>query len=271
MYGTIILIAVLYLAALFGEVLQFRSVKPSSFCRSMIILTAFTAFLWQGGFLYAYHVAEHQTLSGAKLYFEVSAWGLALLYLYWTFLRRSIPFGLILLPMIVLLLVAGLLISEKAVVSTGQQQPLLKMLHTVMFFLATLSISVGFVAGLLYLIQDNVLKRKRVVPSSMKLPTLEWSLTICRDTTWSSFIFLALCMLSGMSMLTGSARIPVLYDPLIFGTVSMFIFLALFFVASFFKLWKTDGRSVAVMTLVSFLFLVSMLAVGIFAGQSHWG
>jgi hypothetical protein len=172
MYVTIILIAGLYLAALLGEVLQFRSAKPSAFYRRMIILTASVAFLWQGGFLYAYHVAEHQTLTGAKLYFEVSAWGLALLYLYWTFLRRSIPFGLILLPMIVLLLVAGLLISDKTV-SMNPQQPLLKMFHTVMFFLATVSISVGFVAGLLYLIQDNVLKNKRTIPSSIKLPTLE--------------------------------------------------------------------------------------------------
>lgn len=235
-------------------------------------LTAHTAYL------YYHHAVSRGPVDGAESYFLVSAWGLTLVYLYLFCFHPKTPFGLVLWP-IVLLLIGGAAVAS--VPTDGQVAPAAsvdialfwKRLHAATFFLATLAICVGFVAGVLYLIQDARLRRKRPPMPLFQLPALEWSLAVCRRAMGASIFLLASCIFSGLLLRAqGSAtRNTVSWtDPLILGTILMFAFLLPFSGVLSAGFFKKKGRDVAVLTLVGFLFLVFILVFALVFQSSHW-
>ena len=140
----------------------------------------------------------------------------------------------------------------------------LKPIHTVSILLTTLGVSVGFVCGVLYLVQDRRLRQKVIGQSLLRLPTIEWSRTACRHAIGVSLVFLGTCILSGVLMQ------PKMFDPLVIGTLAMFGFLLLFSGVLSARFDKQEGRRVAILTLISFLFLVTIFLLAIFYQGSHW-
>jgi ABC-type uncharacterized transport system permease subunit len=144
---------------------------------------------------------------------------------------------------------------------------LLKRIHTISLFLMTLGVSVGFLCGVMYLVQDRRLRRKVIGKLPFPLPTLEWARTACRHSVGVSLVFLGSGILSGIFLLS---NLHYLGDPLIFGTLIMFGFLLLFSGVLSAKFDKQEGRRVALLTLFAFLFLVTILLFGLFYGDAHW-
>ena len=83
---------------------------------------------------------------------------------------------------------------------------------------------------------------------------------------------LGLGVLSGMvlNLANETGRVP-WYDPVVLSTVSMFAWLVI--AAAVGVLYKParQGRKVAYLTLISFVFLVTVLAVGLFVETQHGG
>ena len=144
---------------------------------------------------------------------------------------------------------------------------LLKQIHTVSILLTTLGVSIGFVCGVLYLVQDRRLRRKVIGKSLFQLPTIEWSRAACRHAIGVSLVFLGACIFSGVLM---QPKLFFLGDPLVLGILAMFGFLLLFSGVLTARFDKQEGRRVAVLTLISFLFLVTILLFAIFYQGVHW-
>lgn len=252
----------------------FRSPIRNAFILCWILagLAAHTAYL------YYQHSVSVVPIDGAESYFLVSAWGLVLVYLYLFCFHAGTPSGLVFLPITLLLIGGAILVPGNVpdetlpgtiAASQAEIGSLWKRIHTSTFFLATLSVCIGFVAGLAYLIQDRRLRSKRAPMVAIKLPTLEWSLMICRRMLGAAMLLLGACILSGLNLRpTPSAISPT--DPLILGTFLMFVFLLLFSGILSAGFLKKEGRYVAWLTFFAFLFLVCMLLLSILFSDAHW-
>ncbi|MDR2169576.1 MAG: hypothetical protein LBP59_05495 [Planctomycetaceae bacterium] len=248
----------------------------------IIGFVAHTIFLY-----YNHHITTQDYINGAKIYFLMTSWILVLIYFYLSCYHRQIPFGLFFLPIASLLIIGGVITTHistaeqinsggaasdiAAAVLNDHKSPLLKMLHAITFLLATLSICIGFVAGLFYLVQDWRLRHKRPV-GILTLPSIEWSSSICRKTLGASTFILAATIYFGWLLLPQpkTQNIIALFDPLVAGTILMFIFLILFSGILPLHIFKTEGKQVAILTLITFAFLTLTLSCGILTKNSHW-
>ncbi len=231
------------------------------------VLGTFAGFVAHTAFLF-YHVGA---INNAASFFFFTAWGLVFVCLYLQIFHPKIPFGLVLLPIALLLIGCGAFTPASTSTFSGDQHAFsffLKRVHTISFLLATLSVSVGFVVGLMYLVQDRRLRRKSITETQLKLPTLEWSRTACRHAIGASVVFLGLCIFPGVLLLPKSGTN--IGDPLVWGTLLLFGFLLLFSGVLSFRFHRQEGRRVAVLTLVAFLFLIAILLFGVFFGNAHW-
>ena len=144
---------------------------------------------------------------------------------------------------------------------------LLRLIHTASILLTTLGVSVGFVCGVLYLVQDRRLRQKMTGDTRFRLPTLEWSRVACRRAIGVSLAFLGTCIFSGVLL---QPKLFFFGDPLVLGTLAMFAFLLLFSGVLTAKFDKQEGRRVAFLTLISFLFLLTILLFAVFYRDVHW-
>jgi hypothetical protein len=264
-----------YVIAILFELFRFFS---KSTTRNLIVvacgvLLGFTAHTI---FLYYHHISTQNHVNGAATYFFMTSWSLILVYLYLSCYHRGVPFGLLFLPIVLLLIIGGIVTSyitpnEPTLNITPLNPPVLKMFHAITFFLATSSICIGFVAGLLYLVQDWRLRHKKTI-GVLRLPAIEWSESICRKALGAATFVIAATMFFGW-MLQPQSNLPntvVLNDPLVIGTILMFISLVLFSGILPLKIFKTEGKRVAVLTLITFVFLIVTLFFGILSKNSHW-
>jgi hypothetical protein len=252
-------IAVCYLGAFLLELVRLlRSNRWTA-------LPAGIGFVLHSSFLVQQHMLAAHPIGGSQMYFLASAWGLILIYLLWMYKYPNIPFGLILLPVTVLLLLGGNAESTAIRESTMPPcRPLFRMFHSGMFFLTTLTVTVGFAAGVFYFIQDYLLRKKYLPGEKIKLPALEWSFTACRLSLVSATICLFIGMISG-EMLRQTKLPP---DRLIAGS---HLFLFLFSVLCFMLHFRTKKNYlVAAWTITAFLFLLFVLYVALFSGNAHW-
>ncbi len=127
----------------------------------------------------------------------------------------------------------------------------------------------------MYLVQIRRLKRKRPLGQGPRLPSLEWLLRINQRAIIIALIMLGIGVLGGMVLNSidhrpTRDRLP-LYDPLVLSTLSMFIWLLAAVVSI--QVYKPvrQGRKVVYLTLISFVFLVAALALGLSLKTQHGG
>jgi hypothetical protein len=264
-----------YVFSFLFELLRFfGNSTMRQFFSIFFVLVAFvlhTIFIY-----YHHHVVTRGYVNGAEMYFLTTSWSLILIYFYLSCYHRGVPFGLFFLPLALLLLIGGVVIAyitpnEPTTGLTPYNPPLLKMLHATTFFLATSSICLGFVAGLLYLVQDWRLRHKKPI-GIIRLPAIEWSGSICRKALGVATFILAATIYFGwlMQPKIKSPNFVLLYDPLVIGTICMFILLILFSGILPLRIFKTEGKQVAVLTLITFIFLATTLCCATITKNAHW-
>ncbi|GHT21238.1 hypothetical protein FACS189419_01820 [Planctomycetales bacterium] len=266
---------VCYLLAFLFEIAKITAMRQKIYTVLPAAVAA-AGFILHSSVLYQGHIITRlgrsciNPISPAEMFFLVTAWGLILMYLYWSLVRPKIPFGLILLPLAVTFIFAGFLLhSEQTTSAVQESPPFLKMLHTVMLFLTFFSITLGSAGGLLYFLQDYMLQ-KHFIKNTVKLPTLEWSVAVCRESVHASAVFLGIGVLTGIYLSAGQHTAILWYDPLILGSLVLFPFLCVFAALSLSNFGKSKGRFIAAATVIVFLFLSAVLGFGIAAGIAHW-
>ncbi|MCE9534210.1 MAG: cytochrome c biogenesis protein CcsA [Planctomycetes bacterium] len=155
-------------------------------------LLAHTIFL-------AYHQPSPATPYGSLL---LLAWVFAVFYLYGVLHREPYPWAIFVLP-----LVLGLVGLSFAFVGTGHDgswftgERFWGMVHGMLLLLASVGITVGFLASIMYLIQVKRLKMKRNPIGGMKLLSLERLERMNRRAVNIAFPLLTVGLLLGLMRL----------------------------------------------------------------------
>ncbi|HEY4312885.1 MAG TPA: cytochrome c biogenesis protein CcsA [Pirellulales bacterium] len=231
-------------------------------------LLAHTLFLG-----YRAATATTTPLSSPFDWFLVAAWVLAATYLYLSFYHPRTAVGLFILPLVLALVgVAQFFASHEPFAETRASQ-IWGSIHGVFILLGTVAVMVGFVAGVMYLLQSYRLKHKQLPSQGLRLPNLEWLDHINSRAIVISALMLAAGFLSGTVLNLVNHRLEVdelpWSDPVIWTSSLLLAWLAT--AAIFGVLYRParQGRKVAYLTVASFLFLLLALGLRLFLPSAH--
>jgi ABC-type uncharacterized transport system permease subunit len=201
-----------------------------------------------------------------------AAWLISIVYFAALFYLPRSPTGIVLLP-IALGLMLGSHWASTEPLASGQSLHLWGMIHGLMLLGGTVTVCIGFLAGLMYLVQSYALKHARSPANGLRLPSLEWLEHINSRTLGLSALLIALGFISGVVMSfakhRGEATYALWTDPVVLSLAAMMFWL---FAAEVFRLVypaARQGRKVAYLTLASFVFLVIALASFILLDNVH--
>ena len=202
------------------------------------------------------------------------AWLLAVAYLWLALRKFNSTIGVFLLPVVLAMIAGGWYLGTDTHFSRAREQSIWTMVHGMALLIGSAIVALGFVFGVMYLIQARKLKSKKLSQSgSFRLPSLEW---LRNSAEWSltiSAVLLAIGLLSGVAMnLTGqdelAGSIP-WHDPVILSSGILFTWLVAAALASVFYKPARHGRKVALLVSASFLFLVLELGFVWFMGHGN--
>jgi ABC-type transport system involved in cytochrome c biogenesis permease subunit len=236
-------------------------------------LVAHTAFLY-----YQATEAVGAPLSSQRDWYLMVAWVLIVVYLYLVYYHPQTPFGLFLLPLALGLIGAGTFAANREPLDLAPAAERWGLFHSVSIMLATVSMLVALIAGLMYLGQMRRLKRKLPPLRRLRLPSLEWLDRANSRAMIVSVLMLALGVFSGAILNVingGSSRGRISWsDPVVSGTTLMLVGLLVAVAVGMWHRPRRAGRKVAYFTLVSLLFLLFLmvaLALMLFFHTQHGG
>ncbi len=228
--------------------------------------------------LYLVNEAQRATgsapLSSWRDWYLVAAWVLAAVYLYLAAMHPRQLLGMFLLPLVLGLIVTAHFLADNTPFAQGDALRVWATIHGLALLLGTVVVSLGFAAGLMYLIQDRRLRLKRPLSTGIRLPSLEWLDRVNGRAHVFSILLLSIGVLSGVVLnqihhgRDAAAAFP-WSDPVVW--TSGLLLLWLIAASVFGAVYKParNGRKVAYLTLASFAFLLMVLAVLLFAPSSH--
>ncbi len=203
----------------------------------------------------------------------VAAWLLMGAYVYLAYYYPKAALGLYMLPL-VLVLVGLAALADRTPFAPDSASRIWGAVHGIFLLLGTVTVMVGFVAGLMYLIQSRRLKLKRPPSDGFRLPSLERLAKVNSRSIILSALLVGIGFLAGMILNIisqgKSGQVP-WSDPVIGSSALMLIWLlaAAVFNAAYQPVRR--GRKVAYLTIVSFVFLVIVLAALLLIDTQHGG
>lgn len=242
--------------------------------RLVMLLFAMAGLVAQTIYLAMRVGAESSPLASAKDWFLMAAWLVAAIYVVVALWFPKSAVGLFILPLVLVLIGASLVASDTPI-SGGNASRVWGIVHGWLLLLATLTVSAGFLAGLMYLIQSWRLKHKMPPSPRFRLPSLEWLEHVNSRSLALSAVLVAGGFLSGLALLRlkhrGETDYNLWTDPVVLSLAAMFLWLV---AAEIFR-WlyppARRGRKVAYLTLASFVFLVVALASLTWMDRLHGG
>ncbi len=236
---------------------------------------AHSAFLYRSAMENGIGAAAGSPLSSYRDWLLLAAWVLVMIYFYLACYHPTTHFGVFLLPLVLCLIAAAQLWADPRPFPREPASRVWGVIHGTSILLATVTMFVGFAAGLMYLEQAQRLKSKHVPLMKLRLPSLEWLQTVNSRTMLASMLLVAIGVASGivLKLIALGQNIPSVpwNDPVILGTLAMFGWLLLHVIFAAFYRPIRQGRKVAYLTLASFLFLVIALAMVLFVNTKHGG
>jgi ABC-type uncharacterized transport system permease subunit len=205
----------------------------------------------------------------------IAAWVVVAAYIVLTLFRPQTVTGLFLLPLALALIAVSAVFRQALPFSAHEAYFRWGMIHGLALLLGTATVMLGFVAGVMYLVQSYRLKQKIPSRLTFKLPSLEWLQQINRLSLYVSTCLLAAGLLAGIVLnlirqASQSAAVP-WSDPVV---VTSGILLVWLVAASLFELFykpARQGQKVAYLTVASFIFLGLVLGILRFSPSEHTG
>jgi len=268
---SIVCFASCYAAALALEILRLvlnqRIRSLPIIALSLIGLLAHTIYL-------AHRATTETPLSSWYDWFLVAAWILAAAYLFLALRHRKSAFGIFLLPLVLLLAVIAATLADREPFPVNRAAAVWGAVHGILLLLGTVAVSIGFAAGVMYLVQAYRLKQKLPPTRGFTLPPLEWLQHLNARAIIASVVTLGPGILAGIILnlviRPDDREWHVSWqDPTVVTSIltASWMVLAVAFEA-FYKPARV-GRKVAYLTVVSFLFLVLMLFVTLISDAGH--
>jgi ABC-type uncharacterized transport system permease subunit len=249
------------------------------FFRSGIRGAVMIAFAAAGLVAHTIYLAERAAygpqppLSSSFDWCLLAAWLLILAYLYLTYYFPRAAIGLFILPLALSLIFAAANWANRQPIASAPAISVWGAIHGVLLLLGTVAVMVGFVAGVMYLIQSRRLKHKLPPTGRFRFPSLEWLEKVNSRVIFISTLMVAGGFLSGVILKTARDRhleVMPWSDPIIWSSALMLGWLVIASLFSVFYRPARQGQKVAYLTLVSFVFLVIALGV-LLLGESEHG
>jgi hypothetical protein len=227
-------------------------------------LLAHTIFLWnraQPG------IAAGVPLSSWYLWLLLASWILTFVYLSLASSKPDAAIGIFMLPVVLGLIAAATLVDDTTFPKTQAEGHWLAM-HGMALLIGTVTTALGFIAGLMYLIQSYRLKHKLPPRPGFHLPSLEWLQAVNKQSLYLSSLLVAVGVFAGVVVNMLRQGVP-WTDRVVLSSAGL---LAWLFVATLFELaYKPaqQGRKVAYLTVMNFVFLAAVLTLVLFSGSAH--
>lgn len=189
------------------------------------------------------------------------ALGLSISYGILLLLKPSSTLGYFLLPAVLVMIGLSWLLRDSVPFSRVEAVGIWRGIHGVSMLLVTVIVLLGFIAGLMFLVQASRLKHKKLATSGMRLPSLEWLQAANQYCLVCSTALMFSGLFSGVAMHLNQTGRLVWTDRGIILSLVLFTWLV---VATLFDLFYKpvrQGQKIAYLTLASFGFLVITLAV----------
>ena len=220
-----------------------------------------------------YRVVEYSAtpLSSSFDWCLVAAWLLVAAYLYLSYYYPRAALGLYMLPLAVALVVAAAF-ADQTPIAAGQSSRAWAAVHGIALLAGTLAVMVGFVAGLMYLVQSNRLKHKQVPALGARQPSLEWLEKVNSRVIILSALLVGVGFLAGiiLNLVARSGDNALEWsDPVIWSSALMFTWLAAAAIFNTAYRPARRGRKVAYLTVASFGFLVVTLCMFLLVDSGH--
>jgi ABC-type uncharacterized transport system permease subunit len=214
-------------------------------------------------------------LSSEYDWYLVAAWVLAVVYLYLTLQHPRTAVGLFVLPLVLVLIGCTRFADQTAFGRTSASQSW-GMVHGAFLLLGAVAVLVGFVAGVMHLVQSYRLKHKLQPSQGFQLPSLEHLERTNSRAIRISALMLLIGFLSGVVLNAvnhGQSETDYVpwSDPVIWSTGLLMAWLLAAAVFSLVYKPARQGRKVAYLTVASFGFLVLALGVQLLSPTRHGG
>ena len=222
---------------------------------------------------YRAYTSPSTPLSSEYDWYLVAAWCLTGTYLYLPLYHPRTAFGLFVLPLVLGLIGLGRFTADEQPFPESEAARVWGTIHGVFLLLGTVAVAVGFVGGVMCLVQANRLKHKLPPPQGLRLPSLEWLERTNIRAIVVSVIMLSLGFISGIVLNLVNHRLDVdtlpWTDPIVWTSGLLLVWLVA--AAGFSLLYRParQGRKVAYLTVTSFIFLVLSIVVVKFLPSQH--
>jgi hypothetical protein len=212
-------------------------------------------------------------LSSWHDWFLIASWMLAGLYIGLVVSRPQTNVGVFLLPVVLALAAAAWAFPREATFPRERASMMWGMAHGISLLLGTVAVSLGFVAGMMYLVQSWRLKHHVPPRGGLRLPSLEWLQAVNKRSLLYSSFFIALGLLAGIVLNAVESGRRVASVPWNDGVVISSAVLLVWLIAATVFEWlykpAQQGRKVAYLTVASFVFLALVMAVLLVGGSQH--
>ncbi len=208
-------------------------------------------------------------LSSPHDWYLAAAWALAVIYVALVLYQPRASTGLFLLPVMLALIAASRWASTEPI-AAFEAPRFWGLVHGIFLMLGTVAVLLGFVAGVMYLLQSYRLKQKIPADKNFRLPSLEWLERVNSRSLGAAAVLVAMGFFTGVltRLATANGAVP-WTDPVV---VSLSGMLSWLIAAEAFRLAypaARRGRKVAYLTLAGFVFLVLTLAAFMQADGVH--
>jgi len=262
-----------FVVAAFLEISRFfyRSKLRDILLVSVVALGLFaqTLYLYSRA---AHFVANSLPLSNTQDWLLLATWIVVAVYLSYQLTRPSRNVGIFLLPL-VLALIGASHFADATPFNQRAASMTWGMIHGTSLLVATVTIFLGGVCSIMYLVQSSRLKRKLPPRRGIRLPSLEWLEAVTTRSVLVSTAFLAVGLAGGVilnraGVASGSASLS-MTDPLVLATKLLFVIMLLTSCVVFYQLRGTRGQRIAQITLVVLAVWITLFVVMLFADSLH--
>ena len=232
-------------------------------------LVLHTIYLW---LRFQAAIASGNPLSSWHDWFLLAAWILAAVYLGLAISRPQTLVGLFMLPVVLGLVGMAATFPKTSRFTPDRALQFWGVVHGSMLLLGTVTVSLGFVAGLMYLVQAWRLKHKLLPQAGFRLPSLEWLQSVSKQSLVYSSFFVALGLVAGIVLNTIKFRdrggVP-WTDSVIVSSACLLVWLLAATIFEWAYKPAQQGRKIAYLTVASFVFLALVMAMLVFGGSQH--
>jgi hypothetical protein len=173
------------------------------FFRMPVRLVVMIGFAAMGVVLHSAYLAHRAATGTTPLsswhdWHLIASWILAGSYLGLVATRPQANVGVFLLPVVLVLTAVAWAFPPTETFPRAAALRMWGVAHGLMLLLGTVTVSLGFVAGLMYLVQSWRLKHHVPPQTGLKLPSLEWLQRINKQSLVYSSCFIALGLIAGI-------------------------------------------------------------------------